>query len=149
MAEPKSKGLSTPPPAETTAGTDTLKKTRRSLMDIDQIKTAIDSLEYPDIVALRDHLEKLVDKKHDEHVRQVRERIKNDVKQAGLSLQDVFGNAVSETTVATKGRKLPILYADPENPAHAWSGRGKTPGWLHKKIEAGARLEDFKVEEQS
>jgi len=118
-------------------------------MDIDQIKTAIDSLEYPDIVALRDHLEKLVDKKHDEHVRQVRERIKNDVKQAGLSLQDVFGNAVSETTVATKGRKLPILYADPENPAHAWSGRGKTPGWLHKKIEAGARLEDFKVEEQS
>ncbi|MBK8132653.1 MAG: H-NS histone family protein [Gammaproteobacteria bacterium] len=31
-------------------------------------------------------------------------------------------------------------YRDPEKPENTWAGRGKQPGWLKEKIEAGASL---------
>src|SRR4051812_41140459 len=101
MREPKSKDLSIIPADHSPAGTNILKK-RRVLMDLDQIRAAIESLDYPDMVALRDHLERMVDKKHDEYVRQIREKIKNEVKQSGLSMQDIFGASVSEPVAASK-----------------------------------------------
>ncbi len=36
-------------------------------------------------------------------------------------------------------------YRDPERPSRTWSGRGKMALWLRKKLDAGARLEDFEV----
>ncbi len=38
-------------------------------------------------------------------------------------------------------------YRDPERPGHTWSGRGNMARWLEEKVAAGARLEDFAVEE--
>lgn len=37
-------------------------------------------------------------------------------------------------------------YRDPEKPENMWAGRGKQPGWLKEKIEAGASLDDFLVD---
>ncbi len=38
-------------------------------------------------------------------------------------------------------------YRNPERPKETWSGRGKMARWLSEKLAAGARLEDFAVEE--
>ena len=43
------------------------------------------------------------------------------------------------------GSKLPPKYRDPEDPGNTWAGRGKRPRWLEAKLEAGARLEDFRI----
>ena len=37
-------------------------------------------------------------------------------------------------------------YRDPAKPECTWAGRGKHPGWLKEKLEAGASLEDFLVD---
>lgn len=37
-------------------------------------------------------------------------------------------------------------YRDPAKPENTWAGRGKQPGWLKEKLEAGASLEDFLVD---
>lgn len=37
-----------------------------------------------------------------------------------------------------------VKYRDPET-GETWSGRGRMAGWLARRIEAGARLEDFLV----
>ncbi len=37
-------------------------------------------------------------------------------------------------------------YRDPDKPENTWAGRGKMPGWLKKKQEAGASLDDFLVD---
>jgi DNA-binding protein H-NS len=43
-----------------------------------------------------------------------------------------------------KGRKVPIKYRD--KAGNTWAGRGAQPVWLHEKLKAGAKLEDFAVE---
>lgn len=37
-------------------------------------------------------------------------------------------------------------YRDPVDNGLTWTGRGKQPGWLKEKIEAGASLEDFLID---
>ena len=37
-------------------------------------------------------------------------------------------------------------YRDPAKPENTWAGRGKHPGWLKEKLEAGASLDDFLVD---
>ncbi|MBK8184812.1 MAG: H-NS histone family protein [Candidatus Competibacteraceae bacterium] len=37
-------------------------------------------------------------------------------------------------------------YRDPEKPENTWAGRGKQPGWLKEKIDAGASLDDFLID---
>ena len=38
-------------------------------------------------------------------------------------------------------------YQDPAKPECTWAGRGKQPGWLKEKLEAGASLEDFLIDQ--
>lgn len=38
-------------------------------------------------------------------------------------------------------------YRDPAKPENTWAGRGKQPGWLKEKLEAGACLEDFLLDQ--
>ncbi|HET9903090.1 MAG TPA: H-NS family nucleoid-associated regulatory protein [Xanthobacteraceae bacterium] len=45
-----------------------------------------------------------------------------------------------------KGKKVPIKYRDAHG--NTWAGRGAQPVWLREALKAGARLEDFAVEQQ-
>jgi len=38
------------------------------------------------------------------------------------------------------------IYKNPDNPQETWTGRGKKPGWLQSKIDAGQPLESFIAE---
>jgi hypothetical protein len=48
-------------------------------------------------------------------------------------------------TSSMKGRKVAIKYRDQEG--NTWAGRGAQPVWLREKLKAGAKLEDFAVQE--
>ncbi|ECB6713962.1 H-NS histone family protein [Salmonella enterica subsp. enterica serovar Hvittingfoss] len=37
------------------------------------------------------------------------------------------------------------MYRDPDNPFNTWTGIGKRPTWLQKKLQAGYVLEEMKV----
>ena len=42
-----------------------------------------------------------------------------------------------------KTARVAVKYRDDDG--HTWSGRGKHPGWLTEKLEAGHQLEEFLV----
>src|SRR5215471_1409403 len=42
-----------------------------------------------------------------------------------------------------RGRKVPIKFRD--RSGNTWAGRGAQPRWLTEKLKAGAKLEDFAV----
>ena len=37
------------------------------------------------------------------------------------------------------------MYRNPDNPDETWTGRGRKPGWLISRLEAGTSLEDMKI----
>src|SRR5262245_57011853 len=43
-----------------------------------------------------------------------------------------------------KGRKVAVKYRDKSG--NTWAGRGAQPVWLREKLKAGAKLEDFAVQ---
>ena len=36
-------------------------------------------------------------------------------------------------------------YRNPKNPSETWSGRGKRPRWLEKRLGTGSKLDDFLI----
>lgn len=94
------------------------------------------------------------------------EQIKNIMVQSGLTPRDLLaafgtqGAGKQRRTVgagagggagkpvATPGTKVfakvAQQYRDPET-GDGWSGRGLQPRWLKAKLEAGAKLEDFRI----
>jgi DNA-binding protein H-NS len=53
-----------------------------------------------------------------------------------------------EGVQARQRRKYPRVlpkYQNPSIPTETWSGRGKQPRWLISAIQAGGKVEDFKI----
>jgi DNA-binding protein H-NS len=38
-------------------------------------------------------------------------------------------------------------YQNPSDPSETWSGRGKAPRWLVSALQAGGKIEDFRIPE--
>lgn len=59
----------------------------------------------------------------------------------GTTPEDLFRKAgkPAEKTVAVK-------YRNPDDPAQAWTGRGKRPQWVNDALAAGKTLEDLAAE---
>jgi DNA-binding protein H-NS len=55
------------------------------------------------------------------------------------------GNGRRGRRSAMKGRKVAVKYRDSEG--NNWAGRGAQPVWLREKVKAGAKLEDFAVQQ--
>jgi DNA-binding protein H-NS len=43
--------------------------------------------------------------------------------------------------------KVLAKYRNPNDPSQTWSGRGKTPRWIHEILEAGEDIEDLRIAE--
>lgn len=60
----------------------------------------------------------------------------------GMKLSDLLDGGESGKSRASG---LPAKYANPDNPAETWSGRGRHPAWVKAQIEGGASLEDLAI----
>jgi len=52
----------------------------------------------------------------------------------GIDINDLVGKKASV-----------VKYRNPENKSQTWSGRGKKAKWLKDQLDAGKKLEDFRV----
>lgn len=59
----------------------------------------------------------------------------------GFSLADLTGKAKKSSKAAA-----PAKYANPENPAVTWSGRGRQPGWIKDALKKNKSLEAFLID---
>jgi len=63
------------------------------------------------------------------HVQEVRAKMDALLKNAGLTLDEVYPRRGSKGSASTKSAVAP-KYRNPENTAQTWSGRGKRPLWF-------------------
>lgn len=83
-------------------------------------------------------------------------RIKKDIAQHGLTVDDLFGSsssdAVGKCTVIQSGKSSkpkkevvdkPAKFADDKG--NTWHGVGKRPQWIHDLLSAGRNLEEYLV----
>lgn len=62
---------------------------------------------------------------------------------AGFSMNELVGTGKGrgkgKTTVSV------AKYANPENRAETWTGRGRKPNWLVARLKKGANIEEFAI----
>jgi len=80
----------------------------------------------------------------------LRAEMKERATKVGLSLPEIIEALMpapeAEVRKVSKAR-LPPKFANPDDPSETWTGRGHRPGWLKEKMEAGHRLEEFRIKE--
>ncbi|MDX2309205.1 MAG: H-NS histone family protein [Hyphomicrobium sp.] len=80
---------------------------------------------------------------------QARDRAKVEVKDKIDRILETSGFTISDLYVgAGRGRgrsKSAAKYANPENRAETWTGRGRKPNWLVARLKKGAKVEDFAI----
>jgi DNA-binding protein H-NS len=69
---------------------------------------------------------------------ELKSELEQRLKGEGFSAIEVLG-----AKVKPKPQPLPAKYAD--DASLTWSGKGRTPGWLQAKLDAGAKIEQFRV----
>lgn len=70
---------------------------------------------------------------------EVRAKLEAMAAAAGFKIGDLFGGR------GGKGRKVAAKYANPDNLAETWTGRGRKPRWLSAKMKDGDKIEKFLI----
>ncbi|NKA72586.1 endonuclease [Ralstonia solanacearum] len=96
---------------------------------------------YAEITRQIELLKKEADALRAQEIAAVVKEIREKIAQFALKPEDLFKPAARKS--ATAGTRVPVRYRD--NEGNAWTGRGKRPIWLVKKVAAGAKVEDFLV----
>jgi len=66
--------------------------------------------------------------------KQLYNHIQQLVEQGGFKIEELL---------IKPSKSVDIKYRDAENPSLTWTGRGKKPSWLQKKIDEGHNINDF------
>ena len=56
----------------------------------------------------------------------------------GFSVSELFGGR-------GRGKSSAAKFANPDNRAETWTGRGRKPNWLVAKLSKGAKMTDFAI----
>jgi len=108
------------------------------------ILPTLDNMNFGDLRYIADavdaysrEVQAMLEQKREERIAELKARMAED--QAALAeLQPQPAKMVNPSTPK---------YRDPQKPENTWAGRGKKPGWLLEKLEAGASLEDFLLDQ--
>jgi DNA-binding protein H-NS len=104
------------------------------VQEVEMARTArLVSMSVQELLELRDEVGKVLSQKADQ--------LKHELSMLGGEVDTGRRSRRS----AMKGRKVAVKYRDKEG--NTWAGRGAQPVWLREKLKAGAKLEDFVVQQ--
>ena len=100
----------------------------------------LEKMSYAELAELRTQIDRLMVEKQNSERSALRQKMADMAKDAGLSLDEVFG----------KGRKgkgsIAAKYRDPKNPQNTWTGRGRMPLWMVAATKGNkAKKDDFLI----
>ncbi len=104
--------------------------------------TQLDKLTTKDLKELREQVDRAITERQAGERSGLRETFRSMAEAAGYSLGEIVGGGGVR---ATKGRPVAAKFANPENRAETWSGRGRKPNWMAAKLKAGASMDDFRL----
>lgn len=104
--------------------------------------TAIDlnTLSAKELKQLQRDVEKAIASFEDRQKAEARAELEAKAKEMGFTLAELLGLEAKKTRAPAQAK-----YANPENPALTWSGRGRKPQWFSKALAAGKTPEDLSV----
>ena len=99
----------------------------------------LERMSYKDLQELELKIKKAKATVQDRSRTELRGRLESMAAAAGFKMSDLFGGR------GGKGRKVAAKYANPDDPAETWTGRGRKPRWLAAKLKDGDRIEKFLI----
>lgn len=106
--------------------------------------TDLKKLTVAELDALIEHAQSVREETRERRRAELKSELEQRLKDEGFSAIEVLG-----AKVKPKPQPLPAKYADPNDASLTWSGKGRMPGWLQAKIDDGAPLEAFAIQERS
>lgn len=95
-----------------------------------------------DLLALQEDLEAEIANARLRERQEVLSRMEELAQDAGFSMTELVGSrgrGKGKSTVSA------AKFANPDNRAETWTGRGRKPNWLVDKLKKGAKIEDFAI----
>lgn len=100
----------------------------------------LESLSLDELKKLRKDVEDAISNFEERRKAEVLKRLDAVAQQEGFSLEQLTGVRVRKS-----GSISTPKYANPENPAQTWTGRGRKPKWAEQALASGKTLDDLKI----
>lgn len=115
------------------------------------ILPTLDRMSFGDLRYIADSIEKYsgevqaaLEQKREERIAELKAQVEADKARMAATEAELAALQPQPTKMANPSTPK---YRDPAKPENTWAGRGKQPGWLKEKLEAGASLEDFLIDQ--
>ncbi|MDB6452788.1 H-NS histone family protein [Falsirhodobacter sp. 20TX0035] len=100
----------------------------------------IDALSLKELKDLRVRIDRAIESFEGRRKREAAEALEAKAKELGFSLKDLVDLGTPRKRAAATAK-----YANPENPADTWTGRGRKPRWFVEATAAGRSPEDMAI----
>ncbi len=104
----------------------------------------LEKLSQAELDALIANAERQKKKMHRQKINDVRRNLTSLAKEAGYTIDELFGTGGRKTSSRT-GTKVPPKYRNPANPDQTWTGRGKRPRWFNEALAKGRKEGDMRI----
>ncbi len=111
-------------------------------------KSNLEAMSVDDLWSLHEEISRILSTRITSEKRQLEKRLA--ILNRGRDAIERGESAQSYNADGKVRRKYPRVfpkYRNPQMPSETWSGRGKQPRWLVAAIEAGRKIDDFKIRE--
>ncbi|MFD1881836.1 H-NS family nucleoid-associated regulatory protein [Paracoccus pacificus] len=100
-------------------------------------------LELKELHDLRNRVERAIGDFESRRRKEAVTRLEETAREYGFSLADLTSGAPAKTR--RSGGTVPPKYANPEDPAQTWTGRGRQPVWVREHLSSGGKIEDLSI----
>lgn len=102
----------------------------------------VDKMSLKDLVELEAKVKKAIAAARDRERVDLKRKMAEMAETHGFSVTELFGGVRGKA----KGKSLGVArYANPDNKADTWTGRGRKPNWLVDRLKKGSKLDDFAI----
>ena len=100
----------------------------------------LERMSVPELDALIVRAQLVREETRDRRRTELKSEIEGKLKSEGFTAIEVLG-----AKVKPKSQTLPPKYIDADDASLTWSGKGRMPGWLQAKVDAGVALDGFLI----
>ena len=93
---------------------------------------------------LKKDIEKEVNRRRKEDVKEAQKELKNLAERFGISVQDLLSGAAGGK--GNRKTTAKVRFRHPDDPSKGWSGRGRKPAWIKEWEAKGRSLDALKVD---
>lgn len=97
-----------------------------------------------DLLDRKAALEKEIESTRREELAGAIAKVKALMQEYGLTVADITTKSTVRQASVAKGGKVPAKFRNPAT-GDSWSGRGLQPKWLKAALDAGRKIEEFKI----